>query len=62
MIIIALTGWGQENDKARSSEAGCSDHLVKPIDLAALEKILTKHQKDREDTHRQSPAATKAPQ
>jgi PAS domain S-box-containing protein len=42
MTIIALTGWGQENDKARSSEAGCDGHLVKPIDLAALEKLLTK--------------------
>jgi CheY-like chemotaxis protein len=38
--IIALTGWGQESDRQRSREAGCDGHLVKPIDLPDLEKIL----------------------
>jgi PAS domain S-box-containing protein len=41
MIIIALTGWGQEDDKARSYNAGCDGHLVKPIDLTNLEEVLT---------------------
>jgi PAS domain S-box-containing protein len=40
MIIVALTGWGQESDKAQSREAGCDGHLVKPIDLEALNKLL----------------------
>jgi PAS domain S-box-containing protein len=40
MVIIALTGWGQEGDKARSQEAGCDGHLVKPINLSDLEKLL----------------------
>jgi PAS domain S-box-containing protein len=40
MAIIALTGWGQEADRAKSQEAGCSGHLVKPVDLADLEKLL----------------------
>ena len=40
MVIVALTGWGQEGDKARSREAGCDGHLVKPVDLAALNKLL----------------------
>ena len=40
MTIIALTGWGQENDKERSREAGCDGHLVKPVDLPDLEKLL----------------------
>jgi CheY-like chemotaxis protein len=40
MIIIALTGWGQEGDRLRSHEAGCNGHLVKPVDLAELEKLL----------------------
>jgi PAS domain S-box-containing protein len=40
MIIIALTGWGQEGDRVRSQEAGCNGHLVKPVDLAELEKLL----------------------
>jgi PAS domain S-box-containing protein len=38
--IVALTGWGQEADKRRSQEAGADDHLVKPVDAEALEKVL----------------------
>ena len=41
MIIIALTGWGQEGDRRRSQEAGCDGHLVKPVNLPDLEKLLT---------------------
>ncbi len=41
VAIIALTGWGQEGDRLRSREAGCDGHLVKPVDLADLEKLLT---------------------
>ena len=40
MTIIALTGWGQEGDKERSREAGCDGHLVKPVDLDDLAKLL----------------------
>jgi CheY-like chemotaxis protein len=40
MTIIALTGWGQENDRERSHEAGCDGHLVKPVNLPDLEKLL----------------------
>ncbi len=42
VIIIALTGWGQESDKTRSREAGCDGHLVKPVTLPDLEKLLQK--------------------
>jgi signal transduction histidine kinase/ActR/RegA family two-component response regulator len=38
--IIALTGWGQAGDKARSREAGCDGHLVKPVHILDLEKLL----------------------
>ena len=41
VTIIALTGWGQEGDKERSREAGCDGHLVKPVNLLDLEKLLT---------------------
>jgi PAS domain S-box-containing protein len=41
MTVIALTGWGQDGDRAKSREAGCDGHLVKPIDLPDLEKLLT---------------------
>ena len=39
--VIALTGWGQEHDRARSHVAGCDDHLVKPIDVADLVRLLS---------------------
>ena len=41
MTIIALTGWGQDEDRRKSKEAGFDGHLVKPIDHAALMRILT---------------------
>ena len=40
MLLVALTGWGQEDDKRRTREAGFDAHIVKPIDFAALEKLL----------------------
>lgn len=39
-ILIALTGWGQEEDRRRSKEAGFDHHLTKPIDFDALREIL----------------------
>jgi PAS domain S-box-containing protein len=39
-VIVALTGWGQEEDRRRSQEAGFNHHLVKPVEMAALEKLL----------------------
>jgi CheY-like chemotaxis protein len=39
-MLIALTGWGQPEDRARSREAGFNPHLVKPVDLTHLEAIL----------------------
>ncbi len=38
--IIALTGWGQSHDRERSREAGCDGHLVKPVNLVDLDKML----------------------
>ena len=40
MVLIALTGWGQEDDRQQSREAGFNAHLVKPVDLAALQAML----------------------
>ena len=39
--IIAITGWGQEADRARATEAGFDMHLVKPVDIGALHKALS---------------------
>ena len=41
MVLIALTGWGQEDDKRRTREAGFDGHLVKPVDPDALLKFLS---------------------
>jgi CheY-like chemotaxis protein len=38
--IVALTGWGQEADRKRSEQAGIDEHLVKPVELAALHRVL----------------------
>lgn len=40
MVLIALTGWGQEEDRQQSREAGFNSHLVKPVDLDALRELL----------------------
>jgi CheY-like chemotaxis protein len=42
MTLIALTGWGQEEDKRRALEAGFDHHLTKPPEAAALEKLLAR--------------------
>src|SRR5262245_34606857 len=40
MTLIAVTGWGQEEDRRRAFEAGFDHHLTKPVEPAALEKLL----------------------
>jgi CheY-like chemotaxis protein/two-component sensor histidine kinase len=39
--LIAMTGYGQEDDRKRTREAGFDHHLVKPVDLATLAALLT---------------------
>jgi CheY-like chemotaxis protein len=39
--IIALTGYGQVEDRQRSADAGFTAHLVKPVDIAMLKSILS---------------------
>ena len=38
--LVALTGYGRPEDKARTLEAGFDDHLTKPVDFAMLERVL----------------------
>jgi CheY-like chemotaxis protein len=38
--IVAITGWGTEADRARSTDAGFDVHLVKPVDELELRQIL----------------------
>jgi CheY-like chemotaxis protein len=38
--IVALTGYGQESDRSQSEAAGFDEHLVKPITLDSLQRVL----------------------
>ena len=40
MVLVAVTGWGQEEDRRRTAEAGFDGHLVKPVDHAAFVELL----------------------
>ena len=40
VVVIAVTGWGQDEDRLRSQEAGFNLHLTKPVDPAAVEALL----------------------
>jgi CheY-like chemotaxis protein len=41
MQLIALTGWGQDEDRQRSAAAGFNHHLVKPADVDKLRQLLS---------------------
>jgi CheY-like chemotaxis protein len=38
--MIALTGWGQDEDRRKAKDAGFDGHLVKPVEVSALQKLL----------------------
>lgn len=40
VMLVALTGWGQEEDRSRTHAAGFDRHLVKPAELDALQELL----------------------
>ena len=40
MVLVALTGWGQEDDRKESADAGFDHHLVKPVEMDALMKLM----------------------
>ena len=39
-MLVAMTGWGQEEDQRKGREAGFAHHLVKPFEPSAIEKVL----------------------
>ena len=39
-LLVALTGWGQETDRIRSTDAGFDAHLTKPVEVAAIQRLL----------------------
>jgi CheY-like chemotaxis protein len=40
VVLVALTGWGQEEDRRKAEEAGFNHHLVKPAGLQELQPLL----------------------
>jgi PAS domain S-box-containing protein len=48
MVIVALTGWGQADDKERSEQAGFDRHLVKPADVRVLEQVMLQAEERRQ--------------
>jgi CheY-like chemotaxis protein len=48
-LFVALTGWGQEEDRQRTREAGFDHHLLKPVNVGALELLLTQAQDRQRD-------------
>jgi CheY-like chemotaxis protein len=40
MVIVAVTGWGKEEDRQNSRAAGFNYHLVKPVEPAALKRVF----------------------
>ena len=42
ILLVALTGWGQDEVRRKTAEAGFDAHLVKPVTFAALAKVLAK--------------------
>jgi PAS domain S-box-containing protein len=47
LVVIALTGWGQTEDRRKSQDAGFDGHLVKPVNYATLAELLTSLPGDR---------------
>jgi CheY-like chemotaxis protein len=39
-LIVAMTGYGQEDDRRKAAEAGFDQHMPKPVDIQALEDLL----------------------
>jgi len=42
VFIVAITGWGQEEDRQRAREAGFDHHFTKPVDYAVLLELIDK--------------------
>jgi signal transduction histidine kinase/ActR/RegA family two-component response regulator len=40
MVLVAVTGWGQENDRQRAREAGFHHHMIKPVEPEGIQAIL----------------------
>jgi CheY-like chemotaxis protein len=50
LFLVAQTGWGQDSDRAMSEKAGFDEHVVKPVALETLERVI-----GRAESHRHRP-------
>jgi CheY-like chemotaxis protein len=54
VLMVAVTGWGQAEDKERARAAGFNHHLTKPVDVDRMEKLLLDFAAER---HRETAAS-----
>ena len=50
IVLIAVTGWGQPDDRQRATNAGFNHHLTKPVEYAALRELLGRLNADFQST------------
>ena len=46
-LIVALTGWGTERDRARTRESGFDEHLVKPVEPETIRAVMGRYRRPR---------------
>jgi signal transduction histidine kinase/CheY-like chemotaxis protein/putative methionine-R-sulfoxide reductase with GAF domain len=46
VLLVALTGWGQQGDRRRSADAGFDAHLVKPVEIGELTRLIVQRRSD----------------
>jgi two-component system CheB/CheR fusion protein len=56
VLLVAMTGYGQQEDRRRGQEAGFDHHLVKPVSLEALQRVLCDHSRSLQRRSLQSQA------
>lgn len=52
MVLIAVTGWGQDEDRQRSADAGFDSHMLKPVEISSLMNLLAEVQLSSFDSRR----------
>jgi DNA-binding response OmpR family regulator len=52
VLLIAVTGWGQDEDRRRSLAAGFDHHLTKPVDPEAISRLIEEASRRRDDPPR----------
>jgi PAS domain S-box-containing protein len=60
-FLVAITGWGSEEDRRRSANAGFDEHLTKPVDISMVELLLATLSSRREAASQAAPEGADAP-